>query len=288
MKNQKDNLKKYVSLSFDIEDWFQVESFKSLFPIETWDDQKLRVDKGTDKILNLLAKYDIKATFFILGWIADRKPELVKKIYDYGHEVSSHGYNHQLNYNMTNKELYNDFRKSKILLEDIIKDEVLGYRAPTFSISDDVIKLLGDLDYKYDSSFNQFSKHDRYGALTLKNNNIKFEASEHITEVSLPSTKFLNFEFPIAGGGFFRLYPLWLTKMLIKEHFKTNDYYVFYAHPWEFDPEMPKVKNAGAINKFRHYVNVKSNYTKLEDFINYLQSLNCSFISISDYLKLKK
>ncbi len=281
------NGNKYVTLSFDIEDWFQVESFKEKFPIETWENQILRVEKGTEKILKLLDKYDIKATFFILGWIAEKKPEMVRKIYDLGHEISSHGYSHKLNYNMSNPELYEDLKKSKAIIEEIINDKVLGYRAPTFSVSDEVISILGELDYKYDSSFNQFSKHDRYGVLSNYKNDVTFQASEKITEVAIPATSVFNQEFPIAGGGFFRLYPIWMTKKLVNKHFNSNDYYIFYAHPWEFDPDMPKVKSVGALNKFRHYVNVKSNYNKLEMFIKYLQSINCTFLPACNYLSLK-
>ena len=278
--------KEYVTLSFDIEDWFQVESFKTKFPIETWDSQELRVEKGTEQIINLLDKYNIKATFFVLGWIAEKRPEMIKEIYDRGHEISSHGYCHKLNYNMSSKELYNDLKKSKSIIENIINNKIYGYRAPTFSVSDEVIKVLGQLDYEYDSSFNQFSKHDRYGVLSNHKNEMVFEVSDSISEISLPVTSLYKQEIPIAGGGFFRLYPLWMTKGLIRKHFKTNNYYMFYAHPWEFDPGMPKVNNVGMLNKFRHYVNVKSNYKKLELLINYLQKNKCVFLPARDYLML--
>lgn len=288
MFKQDDRPYKYATLSFDIEEWFQVESFKEVISIDDWENQEMRVQKGIDKILFLLERNKIKATFFILGWVAERNPNLVKRIYAAGHEIASHGYYHQLNYNMTNEALYQDIQKSKHVLESIINDKVLGYRAPTFSISEELIQILGELNFKYDSSFNQFSKHDRYGKFKNSKKKAVFKVSEKIIEVSLPVSKIFKQEVPIAGGGFFRLYPLWFTKSLIKKYYKYNNYYVFYAHPWEFDPNMPRLKNIGFVNKFRHYVNIESNYKKLEYLIKYLQSIDCMFLPINEYLNINK
>ena len=285
------NKKKFVALTFDIEDWFQVEIFNKLFPIERWDEQELRVEEGTNKILILLKKYNIKATFFILGWIAERKPNLVKSIYKEGHEISSHGYSHKLNYNMSKTELYDDLQKSKKILENIINDEVIGYRAPTFSINDEVINAIIKSGYQYDSSLNQFAKHDTYGSLDrtkvsiVKDNSI-FQLNNSLIEFSLPVEKLIGNKIPFTGGGFFRLYPLWLTKKLIRKHFKKNDYYVFYAHPWEVDPDQPKVVNTKLINKIRHYINLERNYNKLELLIKYLMSHNVDFIRLKDHLEM--
>jgi len=122
-----------------------------LYPPETWEKQKLNVENSTDIILNLLDKHNVKATFFILGWIAERKPDLVKKIHNKGHEIASHGYGHLLNYNLSKEELEEDLKKSKFIIEDLIGEEVVGYRAPSFSISDELLDILYNLGYKYDS-----------------------------------------------------------------------------------------------------------------------------------------
>jgi polysaccharide deacetylase family protein (PEP-CTERM system associated) len=278
-------------LTFDIEDWFQVETFKNIFPIEKWNEQNLRIDEGTNKILDLLRKYNIKATFFILAWIAKKNPRLVKKIYKEGHEISSHGYSHKLNYNMSKKELYNDLKNSKEILESIIKDKVIGYRAPTFSINDELITTLIEIGYEYDSSLNQFSKHGTYGNLKYTkmkkmNDNMIFRYDNKIIEISLPVIKVFEKEIPFTGGGFFRLYPLWLTKKLLQKHFQTNNYYIFYAHPWELDPDQPIVRNIKLFSKFRHYINIRKNYQKIESFINYLQFYEVEFVTIRKYLDI--
>ncbi len=285
-----DSKKRYAILTFDIEDWFQVETFKNEFPIETWDEQDLRIEENTNKILSLLRKYNIKATFFILGWIAEKKPRLVEKIYKEGHEISSHGYRHSLNYNMTKKEVYNDLQKSKTILEDIINNKVIGYRAPTFSINDEVINTIIEVGFQYDSSFNQFTKHDTYGNLNeTKVSNIKdnmvFRFNNKLIELSLPVVKVFGNEIPFTGGGFFRLYPIWFTKKLIRKHFDNNDYYIFYTHPWEMDPAQPILKNINLFNKFRHYVNIEKNYKKLDLFIKYLMTYNLDFVTAKEYLK---
>lgn len=158
-----------ILLTFDVEDWFQVENFKEYIPFSSWPSLERRVYSNTLTLLRFLddAPVSIKATFFILGWVAERHPELVTEISKCGHEVASHGYEHNLCYQQNPDELYNDLVRSKKLLEDIVGQEVLGYRAPSFSITDSALLLVQKAGYKYDSSFNSYDKHGRYGTLTL-------------------------------------------------------------------------------------------------------------------------
>jgi polysaccharide deacetylase family protein (PEP-CTERM system associated) len=280
--------RKYATLSFDIEDWFQVESMKSKFPFDTWEDQELRVEKNTQLILKLLRRHDVKGTFFILGWIADKVPELIRQIHQEGHEIASHGYYHKLNYKMSSEELHEDLKKSKELLEKITGDTVLGYRAPTFSITDAAVDALIDIGYRYDSSWNKFANHDRYGK--LESVEIEKTGSEAIyilnkklTELCLPVESLFSKTIPIAGGGFFRLYPLWFTKMMVRKYFEKKEYYMFYSHPWEFDKSQPRIHNLELSNRIRHYINLDNNADKTDSFIKFLKEMNVTFVTAGDY-----
>ena len=161
--------KNTILLTFDVEDWFQVENFKEYIPYSSWESKELRVEKNTIELLDLLdaGPRQVKATFFVLGWIAERYPELILEIQKRGHEVASHGFDHHLCYNQTPEELREDLIKSKVLLEDLIGAEVAGYRAPSFSITDEAVRIVQDAGYRYDSSFNSYGAHGRYGSLTL-------------------------------------------------------------------------------------------------------------------------
>lgn len=290
MRKDESGLKNsYATLSFDIEDWFQVESMKSKFPIKSWEHQDLRVVESTQKILDLLGKHQVQGTFFILGWIAEKVPGLIEKIYKSGHEIASHGYSHKLNYKMTHDELFEDLKYSKKLLEDITGETVYGYRAPTFSINDDVVRALVKIGYRYDSSWNKFATHDRYGRLEdvtmkkMKDHSV-FLLNEKLTELCLPVEYLLSKSIPIAGGGFFRLYPLWFSKLMFKKYMTDHNYYMFYSHPWEFDTEQPKIKEIGWSNRLRHYINLDNNTDKIDAFIKYLKELNVEIITAKEYL----
>ncbi len=259
-----------MCFSFDIEDWFQVENLRSKFPTETWSTQELRVKENTERILELLDKHSIKATFFILGNIAERVPELVKQIHRSGHEVASHGYGHILNYKLSKEELYNDLKISKEILEEITDEEVIGYRAPSFSINDDLLYILKDLCYKYDSSLNPFALHDRYGDIeTDKKLSEVFLHESGITEFPMPLVKVYGIRIPISGGGYFRIFPLGLFKKLVRKYFSNHDICVFYMHPWEIDSEQPRVNGIKLNYKFRHYYGLDKTYEKFDDFIKF-------------------
>jgi len=275
-------LQKTICLSFDVEDWFQVENLREKFPPQTWDKCELRVEINTRKILDLLDKYNVKATFFVLGWIAERKPELVKEIHSRGHEIASHGYGHIINYELNRDEIYEDIKKSKELLESITGNKVVGYRAPNFSVTQDVIDALTTLGFEYDSSYNPFSKNKRYGQLGTNEKGI-FRLNESLVEISMSVWKSKFFELSIAGGGYFRLYPYSSFRTLASSYLKKSDYMIMYFHPWEFDPEQPRVRDVKFSYKFRQYVGLARNYCKLGHAIIDFKSKGYIFKRLYDF-----
>ena len=276
-------MQKTICLSFDVEDWFQVENLRSKFPPETWDDCEVRVENNTRKILDLLEKYNVKATFFVLGWIADRKPELIKEIHSRGHEIASHGYGHIINYELNREEIYEDIKKSKELLESITDDKVVGYRAPNFSVTQDVIDALTTLGFEYDSSYHPFSGNQRYGQLVTNEKGI-FKLNENLTEIPMSVWKSKFFELSIAGGGYFRLYPYHLFRKLTSSYLKKNDYMIMYFHPWEFDPEQPRVRDVKFSYRFRQYVGLNNNLWKLERLVREARNKSFRFSKLGDLI----
>lgn len=271
-------------LSFDIEDWFQVENMKGVISREDWDGKELRVLKNTQKLLNILNKYDTKATFFILGWIAEKIPNLVSEISKRGHEIASHGYGHDLINNLTENEFREDIKRSKKILENIVGEKVIGYRAPTFSINDRAINILLEEGFKYDSSFFPSSMHDRYGKI----NSIEIESGsrikkikENFYEILIPTLDIFGIRIPWGGGGYFRFIPYPIYKIGIKKIIKKQKIFTFYLHPWEIDPLQPKVKNIRLDYKIRHYNGINSTECKLNKLIK-----DFSFIPIREGLRL--
>ncbi|MFH2060883.1 MAG: XrtA system polysaccharide deacetylase [Pseudomonadota bacterium] len=261
-----------ILLTFDVEDWFHVENFKEYIPFSSWNDHELRVEKNIHLILDLLDSFSFKpkATFFVLGWIAKKLPDMVREIQKRGHEVASHGNSHHLCTNQSFKEIEQDLKIGKSRLEDIIGHEVYGYRAPSFAINDDILKIIRDTGHVYDSSYNSFAMHGRYGTIDLppkEGSSVSYKLSDQFYEIPVSNFKIHNKVIPLGGGGYFRLIPLYFFLTGIKQVLKTDNAFVFYSHPWEFDPEQPKVKEASALYKFRHYINLKKTATKLENLI---------------------
>ncbi len=289
-KNQQSMTKK-ILLTIDLEDWFQVENFKSYIPYESWGNRELRIEKNTNLILDLLDSVELKngnkpkATFFILGWLAERFPTLVKEIASRGHEVASHGYHHHLCSSQSKRTLIHDLIDSKKLLEDITGSTISGYRAPSFDINDDILKIVEDCGYLYDSSYNSFSAHGRYGTVDLNSfekRGVAVKVSKNFFEIPISNLKVRDKIIPWGGGGYFRLTPGFLFYAGVKSILKNEDAYVFYTHPWEFDPNQPRVEEASTFFKFRHYVNLKKTHNKLVNFIK--EFSYCNFISCNDYL----
>lgn len=259
-------------LSVDVEDWFQVENLKQAINKDSWDKNISRVERNIDLILELLDQNNTKATFFILGWIAKRHPLLIKKIYKEGHEIACHGYEHEIISNLTQEKFKQDVLLTKNILEELIGEEVIGYRAPNFSITDWSIDILFSLGFKYDSSYFPIVGHTRYGKLkkvTIPNKAI-FELKKGFYQVMLSYLSVGGFRIPWSGGLYFRLIPYEIFKRGIKKITEQKGFYIFYIHPWEFDPEQPKIENIKLNYKLRHYSNLKTTENKfkklLQDF----------------------
>ena len=236
------------------------------------------------------------ATFFILGWIAERLPHLVRDIQSRGHEVASHGNSHKLCYSCGYDELRQDLSYSKKLLEDIIGTQIYGYRAPSFSISHEILKIIEECGYVYDSSYNSFGLHGRYGNLDLssfdKNGNA-FRISDTFYELPISNLQFpflnsksktKNHILPWGGGGYFRLLPFPVYKIGVDDILSKEGCYLFYMHPWEIDPQQPKINLASFFCKFKHYSNLKRTETKLFRLIQ--MYLDENFLTCNEYLAL--
>ena len=260
------------ALSIDVEDWFQVENLRAAFPRESWDRQDLRVQIGTELILDILAERGVYATFFVLGWVAERRPELIRAIHAAGHEVASHGYNHDLVYELSEAEFREDVSRSKKLLEDITGDSVIGYRAPNFSITQESLwapEILKDLGFVYDSSIYPTSLHDRYGLVDYGED--VFDWPCGLKEVPLAVAKLGDMALPVSGGGYFRLFPYRLTRAGLQSINRRDRQFTFYLHPWELDPQQPRERRAKRSHRFRHYVNLRTTAGKLRRLVNDFQ-----------------
>jgi len=387
------NSDKYILLTVDVEDWFQVENFKPWIPFSTWDSRELRVERNVNRLLdlfdsvelggrpeagirkvrrwegeragveqiaedmelsddkdlksgsgevgklgnhlvpnpnsqptsnntqltqrscpqpthnlhseadnkqqpthNLLTK-KVKATFFVLGWIAQKLPHLVREIQSRGHEVASHGWNHDLPNAMARDDLENDLTKSKKFLEDILGQPVVGYRAPSFAVNDDILKTIGECGYRYDSSYNSFSLHGRYGHISLNGSGhigIAHSINENFYELPISNlplsylgilAQFRHLNLPWGGGAYFRLFPASIFNSGVKTILRQQDAYVFYMHPWEIDPRQPRVNQASFNFKSRHYINLNKTETRLGDLI--VSFDNCQFVTCREYLNSK-
>jgi polysaccharide deacetylase family protein (PEP-CTERM system associated) len=249
----------------------------------------------------------VHATFFVLGWIAKKVPRLVREICDRGHEIASHGFYHKLGNKQSLQEMGLDLSDSKKLLEDITGSEVYGFRAPSFSISDDILKTIEDCGYIYDSSYNSFSHHGRYGRLSLKGKlkkGIAYQISNDFFELPISNLKLNNtmsylrsalsvkrndgksLVLPWGGGAYFRLLPSKLFRLGVQSILKRQNDYLFYLHPWELDPQQPRVSEVSLFTRFRHYSNLHRTESNLLSFIESFKQ-PC-FITCYRYLKMVK
>ncbi len=269
-------------MTVDVEDYFHVAAFENAIDPSDWPNYETRVENNTETLLNLFEKKNLTATFFILGWVAERYPNLVKFIADSGHEIASHGYSHQIIYKQTQEVFKEEAIKSKQLLEDIIQKPVTGYRAASYSITPKslwALDILADAGYEWDSSIFPIH-HDKYGIPTSPTTPyyIKTSNGKLIKELPLTTAKFMGFKLPAAGGGYFRLFPYWLSRTLLKNASKNNPA-IFYLHPWEVDPEQPRVEGASLLSRFRHYNNLEKCMHRLDNLTNDFQ-----FTYVSDAL----
>ena len=244
-------------LSFDVEEHFQVSAFWSEARRQQWDRYESRVEDNTRKLVELLAQHGTKATFFVLGWVAERHPDLVKLLVGQGHEIASHGYGHELVTTQSPEQFRHDVRKAKDILEHLTGSPVLGYRAPSFSITDQsqwALTILVEEGYSYDSSM-----YDRFQRSEIaRGNNGLFQidtVAGRIWEISPSTLNVCGFQVPVAGGGYFRLFPYATSKAFLQRLEKQGGKLVMYLHPWEIDPEQPRMDGSWTA-QFRHYLNL--------------------------------
>lgn len=248
------------AMTVDVEDYFQVSAFAAHIPRESWESIPCRVERNIDRILALLDEKQAKATFFTLGWVAERYPAMVRHIVSNGHELASHGWAHQRVSDQEPQEFLDDIVRSKALLEDISGQKVLGYRAPSFSIGSNTLwalDLLEEAGYRYSSSIYPI-QHDHYGmpdaprfAFYPKNNG-------GLLELPVTTVRLFKRNIPAGGGGYFRLWPYAFSRWLLQRinHLEKHSA-IFYFHPWEIDYEQPRQQGINAKTRFRHYFNLR-------------------------------
>lgn len=247
------------AFSVDVEDYFQVAALAAAVPRESWPDRESRVERNTDRILALLEERGIHGTFFVLGWIAERHPTLVRRIAAAGHEIASHGYSHQLIYTQSPAEFRAETVRSKHLLEDLSGAAVLGYRAASFSITRRslwALDVLVELGFRYDSSIFPI-RHDRYGIPGAAEAPGPVTAPSGATLIEFPmsAARWCGIRVPVSGGGYFRLLPFSVTRWGLRQINAQGRPFTFYLHPWEIDPDQPRVAVSG-LSRIRHYTNL--------------------------------
>ncbi|MER2527516.1 MAG: XrtA system polysaccharide deacetylase [Candidatus Competibacter denitrificans] len=248
------------ALTVDVEDYFQVAAFARQIDPATWDRIPLRVERNTQRLLDLFAEQSVRATFFVLGWVAERCPGLVRAIAERGHEVACHGYSHQLIYGQTPEVFREETVRAKACLEDQAQRPMLGYRAASYSITQCslwALDVLAELGFTYDSSIFPIH-HDRYGIPDSPRWPYRLTTPNGGSLIEFPPSTFslLGYRLPVAGGGYFRLYPYSFTRFALTQLNRVEGQpFIFYLDPWEIDPEQPRIR-AEWLSMFRHYTNL--------------------------------
>jgi polysaccharide deacetylase family protein (PEP-CTERM system associated) len=257
------------AMTVDVEDYFHVSVFDGLVPRHAWEGMESRVCANTERLLVIFEEAGIQATFFVLGWVAERFPWLVHAIADAGHEIASHGYGHRLVYDLTPEAFREDVRRAKDLLESTGGKPVYGYRAPSYSVTSRslwALDVLIEEGYRYDTSIFPIH-HDRYGIPTSPRHPYVLSREGDLVEAPASTVRWGPFNLPIGGGGYFRILPYAWTSWGIK---RLNEVEgtpaIFYLHPWEIDPEQPRL-TAPALGQFRHYFNLGRTEARLRSLI---------------------
>ena len=245
------------ALTIDVEDYFQVSAFAPYIERAQWEARECRVERNVERILALLQERNACATFFTLGWIAERYPALVRRIVAAGHELASHGYGHERVSDLSEAQFFQDIHRAKALLEDIAGVPVQGYRAPSFSIGQGNLWALDTLQragYRYSSSIYPI-RHDHYGMPDAPR--FAHQIRDGLMEVPPTTMRLYGRNFPASGGGYFRFFPYRVSRWMLRQvHRQDQAPAVFYFHPWEIDVEQPRVPGIGFKTRFRHYVNI--------------------------------
>lgn len=255
------------AMTIDVEDYFQVSAFAPHIPRDSWAALPCRVEANIDRILGLLDGQGIKATFFTLGWIAERYRAMVRRIVDQGHELASHGYGHERASDMSQQQFRDDIGSSKRILEDISGHEIKGYRAPSFSIGTHnlwALDVLHSEGYRYSSSIYPV-KHDHYGMPDAPRFAFYPGSNDGLLELPITTVRLMNRNLPAGGGGYFRFFPYALSRWLMQQvNERDGQPAIFYFHPWEIDTGQPRQKNIDMKTRFRHYVNLHSMESRLQ------------------------
>lgn len=258
------------AITVDVEDYYQVSAFADTVRRDAWDSYESRVSENTRRLLDLFDQYDTKGTFFVLGCVAEREPDLVREIARRGHEIACHGFSHRLIYDQTPEVFRSETQRAKDFLEDLVQKSVKGYRAASYSITGKslwALDILCELGFAYDSSIFPV-RHDRYGVPGGERFPYLQESpkGKQIVEFPLSTWEIPGYRLPVAGGGYFRLFPYALTRTAFRAINREQQPFIFYLHPWEIDPEQPRLEG-GWFSRFRHYNNLDKCYGRLEKLL---------------------
>jgi polysaccharide deacetylase family protein (PEP-CTERM system associated) len=249
------------AFTVDVEDYFHVEAFANTISRENWAAQEYRCERNIARMLEMLGERGVRGTFFVLGWIAERSPQIVRDIAKAGHEVACHGMTHQLVYRQTREQFAAETIRAKHLLEDLSGQHVAGYRAASFSITQAslwAVDVLIDAGFTYDSSVFPIRHHDNYGIpdAPVVPFRLRAPSGRSLLEVPLSVASFAGLRIPVSGGGWFRLFPYWFSRAAMRRIEVTEERsIVFYVHPWEIDVDQPRV-HANLVSRLRHYNNI--------------------------------
>jgi polysaccharide deacetylase family protein (PEP-CTERM system associated) len=247
------------AFTVDVEDYFQVAALAAAVPRETWSTREYRVERNTERLLEILSVGPVLGTFFVLGWVAERSPGLVRRIASAGHEIACHGFSHELIYRQSREQFRQETARAKGLLEDATGQAVLGYRAASFSVIRETLWALDeliDLGFRYDSSIFAI-RHDRYGipGASPAPGRVSTPSGRTLIEFPMAPASFFGLKVPVTGGGYFRILPYSLTRAGLKRINAKGRPFAFYLHPWEIDPGQPRIR-VGALSHFRHYTHL--------------------------------
>jgi len=275
------------AFTVDVEDYFHVAALSSAISRDSWSTREYRVEANTERLLGVLAERGVSGTFFVLGWVAERSPALVRRIAAAGHEIACHGFAHTLVYRQAEREFRDETLRAKGCLEDLIGQAVLGYRAASFSVTTAslwALDVLIDLGFRYDSSVFPIH-HDIYGlpGATPEPNRLSAPSGRTLVEFPMAAARFLGVPVPVSGGGYFRILPYWVTRAGLRQINERRDRpFTFYVHPWEMDPGQPRISSVGWFSRFRHYTNLARCENRLRRVLG-----EFAFTSMSEALRLR-
>lgn len=265
-----DGIKTLNAMTVDVEEHFQVSAFADGIRRCDWPAHESRVVANTERLLDIFDEFGVRATFFVLGWVAEQKPDLVRECSRRGHEIASHGWSHQLIYNQTEAEFRAELRKSRELLRELSGQPVEGHRAASFSIDRRnlwALDVVAETGFRYDSSLFPV-RHDRYGMPDAPRgiHRVRTARGNELIEVPPSTVALAGQNLPVAGGGYLRLYPAAVTHLAIRSLNRKSHPAVVYVHPWEVDPGQPRIA-APLGSRLRHYVNLSTTIRKLEELM---------------------